>query len=356
MSLSIQQMIAHNEKVVADSFGKLSGLKEGVKLYTATEGEPGEPTFGVFVQETQQTIMRKMFSVSAKVGRLAGYNTLLPGIENNTRHISLTIDHLQITFEKIETVLGKQNTEEMPELAAEKSKIDAIREKITESEAGLHNLLLTYVKEKMVNQSELTDDQKTDLAQIFATVFIKANDGDFAIFTGFQTDPRKNTYSEKEKEGILGKLLKHVPAEQIERVEEGVRERLDHYLPVSEVNLRELRGIGKLISGVQQLKTDVKLADIFRQIDGDVQEDGKIVYPNGSYWDPADRYYHYKNFKNEDTVSDVKFTQKAIDTLNKGVATVESRMGMNALVAYGSSGSSLRLPPIPIKGEKGEKL
>lgn len=352
MSLSIQQIIAHDEKVVADSFGVLAKVDQGVKLRTATEGEPGESSFGVFVQTDQQVMMRKMSSLAARAGRLAGYNTCLPGIENNTRHISLTIDHLQITFEQIETLLGNQNIEEMPELATEKSKIDAIREKIAQSEAGLHNLLLTYVKEKMVNQSELTDDQKTDLAQIFATALTHTNDGDFAIFTGFQTDPRKNTYSDKEKEGILGKFLMHVPAEQMERVEEDLRQRLDHYLPVSVVNLRELRGIGKLISGVQQLKTNVKLADIFRQIDGDVQEDGKIVYPNGSYWDPIDKMYHYKNYKNEEIRSEVKFTQKAIDTLNKGVATAESRLGMTALIPHGSSGSSFRLPTISILHKK----
>lgn len=331
----INNLINHADQVIDHSFGQLAQVKVGNKLWTWSNKSDSSDGFEVEVKIDQAAsgVKRTGWNLlSSAASYLPEKMQIAKGaIDTNTDDITKTIGYLGSTLKELQDSLEKMDPQAQVSMSR---KIGAIQEKVVNSREGLYNLLLTYIIDRMPNKNELTKEAPLALAKVFAGALIEMNLVEFEELRQFQMDPKKNEMDPKIKNKMIEQILKNTSEVEIRGVREllGDLDHLDHYFPVKDTHIDQLRGIGKLIKEIDKVQQQrATLYEAFNRLAEDEAQpaaaplqqivpahggergpDGRTYYPNGSYFNPEDNRYHYKEY-----VDVHPFTDKQIETLNK---------------------------------------
>lgn len=283
------ELIKQAEETMNSSFGILKGVGVGYKITSQSSGTPGEKNFKVTIHQdyVSHGVTRTVWNVFAgSVNRWkAPENQMTVGeIGTNTKDISKAILHLATTFEKMDSLLLKMSEEEREQVMGH---IVQLQNGVVGSREGIHNLLITYIMDRMPNTNKLKEyaeeyvkknpppnlqardelkqreiikievakrvqEMKKEIAVAFAHVLIKLDDKEFEDFKSWQSSmtrslvgwaAKKAGYDSNAAMSYVGKLLNQQQLTSI-----------DEFFPTKDKNMDELREIGKLLNHIDEFK------------------------------------------------------------------------------------------------------
>lgn len=314
----VKNLMTKASAIIQETFGKLTTMKIGNKLATATSGEVGSEDFSVtvHVDTTPYGVKRLAWnSFAAGTGYVTSFVTKgglqlsVAEVSKNTEDLSKTVRHLAAIFDEIEGKMKKKMAK-MPGLERVPEEIATAEQIIIDSQTGMANLLTTYVLNRM--PEKIPDaNVAIKVAQVIAKVLINLEDADFATFTNFQTNQASRN-NENEKAAMSEMLVRNTPEDAPGLISEDLMTNLARYLPVNAQHLKQLREIGKMIGSVEKLqKKEGTIAQLFTQLEGVCHPDGTVRFDDDSYWDPRDNLFHYN-----DSSSETRFNSKQLQSLN----------------------------------------